>query len=305
MSGAIRREPASFQQVPWDREELQKAAALWAEGHSASEIGRELKRSRNAVIGKIHRNRHLFARRETLPDQGFEDAWNRPWSQAEKMRAAAMARAGTAPSGIGVRLGRTGLAVTALMKREPGMFREEVAQVPGSPSHRADENIAGAASQGPQHHPKTTRGDDDCTLEGRAEVHGQAAGRPPENRTKGRGASLAPGVLAAAVGEASTPTRRSEASLRPLTSPQGGGEAADADPGVPPLGEAAFAPLPGTRPVPHLERTGCTWPVDPQGHYGPQLFCDAPVSAARRDSAKPCWCATHVRFERLRAGYAA
>ncbi|TFF20796.1 hypothetical protein E3C22_18070 [Jiella endophytica] len=56
--------------------------------------------------------------------------------------------------------------------------------------------------------------------------------------------------------------------------------------------------------MPHLTleattlRTGCTWPVEVEGHSGPQLFCDAPVSLARRESGQRCWCDTHAALGR-------
>lgn len=45
---------------PWTEEEINRAADLWKQGFSASQIGRDLKRSRNAVCGVIDRNRERF-----------------------------------------------------------------------------------------------------------------------------------------------------------------------------------------------------------------------------------------------------
>jgi GcrA cell cycle regulator len=39
----------------WDSETESRLRVLWAEGHSASEIGRRLGVSKDAVIGKSHR----------------------------------------------------------------------------------------------------------------------------------------------------------------------------------------------------------------------------------------------------------
>lgn len=41
----------------WPEERTEKMLSLWAEGLSASQIGREMGISRNAVIGKLHRLR--------------------------------------------------------------------------------------------------------------------------------------------------------------------------------------------------------------------------------------------------------
>src|SRR5690242_18449964 len=43
----------------WSDEEIAHVARLPADGRSASEIGRELDRSRNAIIGIIHRRKEL------------------------------------------------------------------------------------------------------------------------------------------------------------------------------------------------------------------------------------------------------
>lgn len=42
-------------QPPWTAEETQTALKGWYEGLSASQIARQIKRTRNAVIGKLHR----------------------------------------------------------------------------------------------------------------------------------------------------------------------------------------------------------------------------------------------------------
>lgn len=39
----------------WTKEEEQTLVRLWSLGHSASKVGAQLKRSRNAVISKVHR----------------------------------------------------------------------------------------------------------------------------------------------------------------------------------------------------------------------------------------------------------
>lgn len=44
----------------WTEEEIERAVALWKQGFSASQIGRDVKRSRNAVCGIIDRNRERF-----------------------------------------------------------------------------------------------------------------------------------------------------------------------------------------------------------------------------------------------------
>lgn len=40
---------------PWHSEDLERAKALWLQGKSAADIGLELSRTRNAIIGKLHR----------------------------------------------------------------------------------------------------------------------------------------------------------------------------------------------------------------------------------------------------------
>ena len=41
--------------MEWTEERVDKLKALWAEGHTASEISHRLGVTRNAVIGKVHR----------------------------------------------------------------------------------------------------------------------------------------------------------------------------------------------------------------------------------------------------------
>ncbi|MCQ0986423.1 GcrA family cell cycle regulator [Jiella marina] len=280
----------AFWNRPYTEEEKQRIGELWNEGHSAAQIAVELHRTRNAIIGFVNRHRDLCPPRgrevrvshsETLP------------SVDKSMRQ--RKRENATPAGDG----RTTDSASPL-QRSSGVCVTPPDSLQAKPgrSHRADEIISRDAVEGPQHHPEPTRGDDDCTLEGRAEVHGQAAGRSPESRTKGRGASLAPGELSQGV--SSTPHPPVGGFAPPSTSPQGGGGAPDL--AAAPRGASAFAPLPGTRPMPLLERRGCTWPVDPAGHRGPQLFCDAPVSRARKESGKPCWCPAHLALELARTG---
>lgn len=49
----------------WTTEKINRASALWKQGQSASEIGRAVGASRNAVIGVATRNRDLFPERRT------------------------------------------------------------------------------------------------------------------------------------------------------------------------------------------------------------------------------------------------
>jgi len=53
----------------WDEVKITALKLLWAEGHSATEIGRRLHVTRNAVIGKVHRLH--------LPHHGFAAAMER------------------------------------------------------------------------------------------------------------------------------------------------------------------------------------------------------------------------------------
>jgi GcrA cell cycle regulator len=39
----------------WTQDAIDKLRALWAEGHSAAEIGRRMNVSKNAIVGKAHR----------------------------------------------------------------------------------------------------------------------------------------------------------------------------------------------------------------------------------------------------------
>jgi hypothetical protein len=41
--------------TPWPEPVIERLRALWAEGHSGAVIGRRLRVSRNAVLGKVHR----------------------------------------------------------------------------------------------------------------------------------------------------------------------------------------------------------------------------------------------------------
>jgi GcrA cell cycle regulator len=47
---------------PWDEERTARAVQLWQDGKSASEIGRIIGATRNAVIGKLHRMGHRRGR---------------------------------------------------------------------------------------------------------------------------------------------------------------------------------------------------------------------------------------------------
>jgi len=50
----------SFAPKPWTDADVERMVALWNSGKSASEIGRLLGVSRNAVIGKVHRTAHKY-----------------------------------------------------------------------------------------------------------------------------------------------------------------------------------------------------------------------------------------------------
>lgn len=54
----------------WPEDQMVLARKLWAEDRTASEIGKVLGVSRNAVLGMAHRNRHLFPQRAEPPKGG-------------------------------------------------------------------------------------------------------------------------------------------------------------------------------------------------------------------------------------------
>ncbi|KPF47084.1 GcrA family cell cycle regulator [Rhizobium sp. AAP43] len=51
---------------PWSEAEDKTAMSLWVDGKSASEIGHTLARSRNSVLGRIHRRRHADGSASTI-----------------------------------------------------------------------------------------------------------------------------------------------------------------------------------------------------------------------------------------------
>jgi GcrA cell cycle regulator len=61
----------------WTEEAIARLRMLWAEGHSASEIGRRLGVSKNAVVGKVHRL-GLPARPSPIRRDGSGGAPRRP-----------------------------------------------------------------------------------------------------------------------------------------------------------------------------------------------------------------------------------
>ena len=52
----------------WSKLDDARLAVLWAEGHAASAIGREMGRTKNGIIGRAHRL-HLAPRPSPLPNQ--------------------------------------------------------------------------------------------------------------------------------------------------------------------------------------------------------------------------------------------
>lgn len=52
---------------PWADEDVDQLKALWAEGMSASMVARAMERTRNAIIGKVHRMG--LASRATVPNR--------------------------------------------------------------------------------------------------------------------------------------------------------------------------------------------------------------------------------------------
>ena len=52
------------QSSPWTEANIRTASEMWRDGKSASDIARRINCSRNAVLGKMHRLRALFPKRE-------------------------------------------------------------------------------------------------------------------------------------------------------------------------------------------------------------------------------------------------
>lgn len=48
---------------PWSQTDIDRAAVMWSEGHSATVIAREVRRSRNSVLGLMNRERDRFPKR--------------------------------------------------------------------------------------------------------------------------------------------------------------------------------------------------------------------------------------------------
>lgn len=75
-------------------EEINRAAALWAEKYSASQIGRRLGRTRNSIVGLASRNRERFPARKA----GFHTSRKRrPIEKIEKAVVVARAKPKSAP----------------------------------------------------------------------------------------------------------------------------------------------------------------------------------------------------------------
>jgi GcrA cell cycle regulator len=66
----------------WPHHHIDRAVALWKDGHSASDIARELPYSRNAVIGKMHR---LGFARGFSPAQVAAVEWRKKRNKAAKL----------------------------------------------------------------------------------------------------------------------------------------------------------------------------------------------------------------------------
>jgi hypothetical protein len=93
----------------WSEDEDAELKSLAAKGYSASQIGRKMKRSRNSVIGRIHRI--------SAPRTEGVALHTRRWSPEQLQAASAMRAAGMAAGAIAEKFGTTRDAVDALFKR--------------------------------------------------------------------------------------------------------------------------------------------------------------------------------------------
>jgi GcrA cell cycle regulator len=67
----------NYKDKPWDKHEADSLVEMWKKGLSGGEIAKQLGRTRNAVIGKVHRlglSRDDKNVRETNRQQGFAQA---------------------------------------------------------------------------------------------------------------------------------------------------------------------------------------------------------------------------------------
>lgn len=93
----------------WTSERDAQLRALWGEGLSCTEIGRRMRITKNAVIGRAHRL--LLAKRENPTQPGTF----RTWTTAEDDQARALRAAGHDLQEIAQQLGRTRAAVKQRM----------------------------------------------------------------------------------------------------------------------------------------------------------------------------------------------
>lgn len=78
----------------WSDEDDAKAAKLWNEGRSASEVGAAVGKSRNAVIGRVHRKPDLYrshGKREVKPVEGKPSKYLAARMAKKQARAEALA----------------------------------------------------------------------------------------------------------------------------------------------------------------------------------------------------------------------
>jgi GcrA cell cycle regulator len=79
---------------PWDHREAESLTEMWKKGLSGGEIAKVLNRTRNAVIGKVHRlglSRDDKNVRETIKQRGFSQARARAEAKAAAKIAAKIA----------------------------------------------------------------------------------------------------------------------------------------------------------------------------------------------------------------------
>ena len=75
-------------QLPtWSREQIEQLTQLWTDGWSGSQIGHKIGKSRNAVIGKVHRMGFPLRMQEPRKD-GLRPQRKKPTDPRRQHRAA-------------------------------------------------------------------------------------------------------------------------------------------------------------------------------------------------------------------------
>lgn len=104
----------------WDDATIEQLKALWAQGHSATDIGHRMGGvSKDAIIGKVHRLK-LPARRSPITNRVA------PWTDQDREQASQMREAGMSWTEMAERLGVSRSLVIARMRAAPARQQLEI-----------------------------------------------------------------------------------------------------------------------------------------------------------------------------------